>query len=158
MSGKVWTSVRRSYRLHNKDYAFREDSLCASNANFAPGLSGNKESSSSDSSERGPPSPFLEPNTVQGPFGREAMRENNFSNTVFMDDISPGDNEVFSAHSDRTPPARRPPSIPHLDTCLEQCLPVSQTQTFALPNDETDYSGLLSTVSEHYGQVYEFNT
>ncbi|KAI3985233.1 hypothetical protein MKX01_019924 [Papaver californicum] len=119
MSEKIWTSVRRSHRLHDKDYAFREDSPCASSGDFAPGFNGNKKSSGSDSSKNvsrteaessegissgGPPSPFPGPNTVQSLFGREVMRGNDFSNTVYMDNISPGDNEMFTSHSDLTPP------------------------------------------------------
>ncbi|MCL7028074.1 hypothetical protein MKW94_005002 [Papaver nudicaule] len=117
-----WTSVRRSRRLHNKDYTFREDSLCASNDSFTPGFSGNRESlssassvgslndaseSSEDISSGSPPSPFQEMNAAQVLSGMEAMRGNEFSHTVLFDGSSPNADYTSAAHTNLTPPGSK---------------------------------------------------
>ncbi|KAI3919487.1 hypothetical protein MKW98_030198 [Papaver atlanticum] len=107
MSEKVCEIARRSQRLCNKNYNFIEESVCASSGGFFP-------------------SPFLNLNVTGVPIGREAMRGNDFSNTVFIDDSSPMNvlSHVLSDHgllgSGSTSPrlanesarVRRPPSIP----------------------------------------------
>ncbi|RZC61562.1 hypothetical protein C5167_023323 [Papaver somniferum] len=104
MSEKVGEVARRSQCLFHKNYNFVEECVCASSGGFIPGLAGNREStnsgssnddpgfeneSSEDVSSGGPPNPFLSMNAARVPLGREAMRGNDFSNTVFIDDSSP---------------------------------------------------------------------
>ncbi|KAI3872633.1 hypothetical protein MKW92_038176 [Papaver armeniacum] len=82
--------------------------VCASSGAFVPSLAENRESTNSGSSNNdpgfenessegvssgGPPSPFPNLNAARAPLGREAMRGNDFSNTVFIDDSSPSRKE-----------------------------------------------------------------
>ncbi|MCL7024391.1 hypothetical protein MKW94_019308 [Papaver nudicaule] len=107
MSEKVCYQHRWSERLRNKDYVFTEESMCASTSGFAPSLDefgGNKESSNSgpsdeipgaesesaeDVSSGGTPSSCREVYAEQVPLSREAIRGNDFSNTIFVDDNPP---------------------------------------------------------------------
>ncbi|KAI3882449.1 hypothetical protein MKW92_040432, partial [Papaver armeniacum] len=119
MSEKVCVVALRNQRLFHKNYNFVEESVCASSGAFVPGLAENREStysgssnndpgfeneSSEDVSSGGPPSPFPNLNAARAPLGREAMRGNDFSNTIFIDDSSPSDDNISVARNDFLPP------------------------------------------------------
>ncbi|XP_026419205.1 uncharacterized protein LOC113315104 [Papaver somniferum] len=80
-----------------RKFLFREASLCGSKGGFSPVLDGNRESTTSGSSDEvlgmntensddissGCPSPFIDLGDAEVPSGREAVRGNDFSNTLF---------------------------------------------------------------------------
>ncbi|KAI3871023.1 hypothetical protein MKX03_010869 [Papaver bracteatum] len=81
---------------------FKEANSCCPVGAFSPAFDGNRESTDSDSGDEvlgmetessdnissGCPSPFTDLGDVQVPLGREAVRGNDFSSTVFVDDIT----------------------------------------------------------------------
>ncbi|KAI3875855.1 hypothetical protein MKX03_023778 [Papaver bracteatum] len=119
MSEKICEVSRRSQRLFNNDYNFIEESVCASSGGFVPGPAESRESMDSGSSNDdlglendrfedislgGLPSPFRNLNATHVPLGREAMRGNDFSNTVFIDNRSSSDDNIFVSNSNLFPP------------------------------------------------------
>ncbi|KAI3904912.1 hypothetical protein MKW98_007615, partial [Papaver atlanticum] len=142
MSEKVCEVARRSQRLFHKDYNFVEESVCSSSGGFIPGLAGNREStnsgssnddpgfeteSSEDVSSGGPPSPFLNLNAARVPLGREAMRGNEFSNTVFIDDSSPSDDNISAARNDFLPPGRKEPTCDNGEKVIQSTFPIGSS-------------------------------
>ncbi|KAI3852739.1 hypothetical protein MKX03_002300 [Papaver bracteatum] len=131
--------VKRDAGLLNRNVtqipdAISEKSVYASSGGFTPSLVSTKEStnsgssnddpvfeneSSEDISSGGPPSPFLSVNATRIPLGIEAMRGNDFSNTVFIDDISPSDEYISAAHNDFLPPVKMSECI---DLLQSQCM------------------------------------
>ncbi|KAI3855670.1 hypothetical protein MKX03_030527 [Papaver bracteatum] len=105
MSEKVCEVSRHSQRLFHKYYNFIEESVCASSGGFFPGLAGNRESTNSCSSNDDPgfeneSSEDVSMNATRIPLGREAMKGNDFPNTVFIDDSSPSDDNISAARID----------------------------------------------------------
>ncbi|MCL7021717.1 hypothetical protein MKW94_020410 [Papaver nudicaule] len=92
MSGKVCTPVRRSERLMNKDYEYREESLCASTIGSFRNLMGIEKANSETSrlvakrsdglSSGGPPSSFADQNVPQKPLDGDAVGGNDLSMVV----------------------------------------------------------------------------
>ncbi|KAI3898109.1 hypothetical protein MKX03_021708, partial [Papaver bracteatum] len=122
--------ARRCQRLFHKNYNFVEESVCASSGAFVHGLAGNRETTNSDSSNNdpgfenessedvssgGPPSPFPNLNTARAHLGRQAMRGNDFSNTVFIDDSSPSDDNTSVARNDFMPPGHKEPTCDNVE-------------------------------------------
>ncbi|KAI3887313.1 hypothetical protein MKX03_017874 [Papaver bracteatum] len=107
ISEKVCEVARRCQCLSHKKYNFVEESVCALSESTNSGSSnddpGFETESSEDVSSGGPPSPFPNLNASRVPLGREAMRGNDFSNTVFIDDSSPSDDNILVARNDFLP-------------------------------------------------------
>ncbi|KAI3870224.1 hypothetical protein MKX03_011912 [Papaver bracteatum] len=112
MSEKVCVVARRCQRLFHKNYNFVEESVCASSESTNSGSSNNDLGFENESSEGissgGPPSPFPNLNAAHAPLGREAMRGNDLSNNVFIDDSSPSDDNISVARNDFLPPVGQP--------------------------------------------------
>ncbi|KAI3837620.1 hypothetical protein MKX03_029745 [Papaver bracteatum] len=99
MSGKICQPTRSSKRLVNKGYSFKEASSCCPVGGISPAFDGNRESTNSGSRDEvlgtntessndiysGCPSPFTDLGDAEVPSGREAVRGNDLSNTLFAD-------------------------------------------------------------------------
>ncbi|KAI3863059.1 hypothetical protein MKW98_015517 [Papaver atlanticum] len=152
MSEKVCEVARRSQRLFHKDYNFVEESVCASSGGLIPGLAGNRESTNSeDFSSGGPPSPFLNLNAACVPLGREAMRGNDFSNTVFIDDSSPSDDNILAARNDFLPPGRKEPTCDNGEKVIQSTFPIGSSFNLHVLSDH----GLLGSGSISPGLASE---
>ncbi|KAI3835107.1 hypothetical protein MKX03_016793 [Papaver bracteatum] len=142
MSEKVCVVARRCQRLFHKNYNFVEESVCASSGAFVTGLAENRESTNSgfsnndpgfenESSEGissgGPPSPFPNLNAAHAPLGREAMRGNDLSNTVFIDDSSPSDDNISVARNDFLPPGRKEPTCNNGGKVIQSTFPIGSS-------------------------------
>ncbi|KAI3884283.1 hypothetical protein MKX03_017123 [Papaver bracteatum] len=102
MSGKICQPTHRSKRL-----------LVCPVGGIAPYFDGNRERTNSGSSDEvlgtntessndissGCPSPFTDLSDAEVPSGREAVRGNDFSNTLFADDTSSSKDNVTSSHA-----------------------------------------------------------
>ncbi|KAI3950060.1 hypothetical protein MKW98_008505 [Papaver atlanticum] len=149
MSGKVCQAVRRSRRLFNKDYTFREASLCGSKGGFAHVFDGNRESTNSGSSDEvlgmntessddnssGWPSPFIDLGDAEVPSGREAVRGNDISNTLFADDDSSSKDNATTAHDDVLSPGRREPTHDNGEKVIQPSLPPEPLSAFEVFSD-----------------------
>ncbi|KAI3855262.1 hypothetical protein MKX03_026120 [Papaver bracteatum] len=82
MSEKVCVVARRCQRLFHKNYNFVEENVCASSGAFVLALLRIGRA-------RIPVLVIVILNAARAPLGREAMRGNDFSNTVFIEDSSP---------------------------------------------------------------------
>ncbi|XP_026421599.1 uncharacterized protein LOC113317682 [Papaver somniferum] len=155
MSEKVCKVARRCQRLFHKNYNFIEESVCASSDGFVPGLAGNSESTNSDSSNDdlgfenessesgGPPSPFPNLNAARVPLGREAMRGNDFSNTVFIDDSSPNDDNISAARNDFLPPGCKETTRGNGEKFIQSTFPIGSSFNLHVLSDH----GLLGSGS-----------
>ncbi|MCL7049518.1 hypothetical protein MKW94_010718 [Papaver nudicaule] len=127
MSEFVCNPVRRSNRLINKDYNYREQSLCASSIGFSPDFDGNRESLDSDSdngssrlvaessedlSSSRPPSAFADLNVPQKSLVGEVVGGNDQPSIVFITVNSTDEentpiaqgNNMTPAHDNNPPP------------------------------------------------------
>ncbi|KAI3892015.1 hypothetical protein MKX03_030849 [Papaver bracteatum] len=100
MSGKICQAGRRSKCLVDKGYTFKEVSSCCPVGGFSPSFDGNRESTNFGSSNdvsgtniessnvisSGCPSPFIDLGDAEVPSGREDVRGDDFSNTLFAED------------------------------------------------------------------------
>ncbi|KAI3858736.1 hypothetical protein MKX03_033689 [Papaver bracteatum] len=158
MSKKVCKVARRCQRLFHKNYNFIEESVCASGGGFVPGLAGIKESTNSDSSNDdpgfenessedvslgGPPSPFPNLNAARVPLGREAMRSNDISNTVFIDDSSPNDDNISASRNDFFPPGRKETTHGNGEKFIQSAFPIGSSFNLHVLSDH----GLLGSGS-----------
>ncbi|MCL7021424.1 hypothetical protein MKW94_022760 [Papaver nudicaule] len=132
MSEFVCNPVRRSKRLINKDYNYREQSLCASSIGFTPDFDGNRESLDSDSdngssrlvaessedlSSSRPPSSFADLNVPQKSLVGEVVGGNDQPSIVFITVNSTDEektpiaqgNNITPAHNNSPPPGGEKP-------------------------------------------------
>ncbi|KAI3976192.1 hypothetical protein MKX01_019138 [Papaver californicum] len=77
------------------------------NSSSSDEVVGMETESSEDIPSGGPPSPSLNLNPAQSPLGREAVRGNDFSNSVFVNNSSPNEDNACTAHDDVLPPGHR---------------------------------------------------
>ncbi|KAI3858179.1 hypothetical protein MKX03_033566 [Papaver bracteatum] len=158
MSEKVCIVSRSCQRLFHKNYNFAEESVCASSSAFVPGLAENREStnsgssnndpgfenkSSEDVSSGGPPSPFPNLNVARAPLGREATRVNDFSNTVFIEDSSPSDDNISVACNDFLPLGRKEPTRNNDEKVIQSTFPIGSSFNLHVLSDH----GLLGSGS-----------
>ncbi|KAI3862200.1 hypothetical protein MKX03_037370 [Papaver bracteatum] len=133
---------------------------CASSGAFVPGLAENREStnsgssnndpgfeneSSEDVSSGGPPSPFPNLNAAGAPLGRETMRGNDFSNTVFIEDSSPSDDNISVACNDFLPPGRKEPTRNNGEKVIQSTFPIGSSFNLHVLSDH----GLLGSGSTY---------
>ncbi|KAI3986294.1 hypothetical protein MKX01_028575 [Papaver californicum] len=106
------TFVRHSQRLFNKDYILQEESLCVLDGGFSHGFDGNRENANSSSSDEdlvmetetsedilsgGPPRPFME----------KSHERSDLSNTIFVNNSSPNEDNASTACDDVLSPGHR---------------------------------------------------
>ncbi|KAI3846253.1 hypothetical protein MKW92_026186 [Papaver armeniacum] len=140
-----------------KNYNFVEESVCASSGAFVPGLAENRESTNSGSSNNDPglenessegvssggPSSFPNLNAAHAPLRREAMRGNDFSNTVFIDDSSPSDDNISVARNDFLSTNRKEPNCNNGERFIQSTIPIGASLNFHVLSDH----GLLGSGS-----------
>ncbi|KAI3910148.1 hypothetical protein MKW98_014533 [Papaver atlanticum] len=90
-----------------------------------------------DISSGGPPSPFLNLNAAR------AMRGNDFSNTVFIDDSSPSDDNISAARNDFSPPDRKEPTCNNGEKVIQSTFPIGSSSNLHVISDH----GLLGSGS-----------
>ncbi|KAI3894615.1 hypothetical protein MKW92_035431 [Papaver armeniacum] len=123
--------------LINKGYSFKEASSYGPDGGFAPAFDGNRESTNSGSSDEvlrmetessddissGCPSPFTDLGDAEVPSGREAVRGNDFSNTLFAEDTSSSKDNATTAHEAVLSPDCREPTRDNGEKIIQPSLP-----------------------------------
>ncbi|KAI3837549.1 hypothetical protein MKW98_011468 [Papaver atlanticum] len=137
MSGKIRQAARRSKRLVNKGYTFKEAISCCPVGAFAPAFEGNRERTNSGSGDEvlgmetensddissGCPSPFTDLGDAQVPLGREAVRGNDFSSTVFVDDNLTSQDNASPARDSILSPGHREPTCDNGEKVIQPPFP-----------------------------------
>ncbi|KAI3835422.1 hypothetical protein MKX03_034512 [Papaver bracteatum] len=149
MSGKICQAARRSNRLAEKGYVFKEASSCCPVGVFAPAFDGNRErtnpgsgdevhemkTESSDDISSGCPSPFTDLGDAQVPLGSEAVRENDISNTLFVDDNLTSKDNMSPARDSISSPGHRGPTCNFGEKVIPSPLPTEFFPDFNIFSD-----------------------
>ncbi|XP_026433546.1 uncharacterized protein LOC113330976 [Papaver somniferum] len=149
MSGKICEAARRSKRLINKGYSCKVASSYGPGVGFAPAFDGNRESMNSGSSDEvlrmeiessddissGCPSPFTNLVDAQVPLGREAVRGNDFSNTVFADDNLTSKENASTARDSIQSPGHRKSTCDNGEKVIQPPLPTDTLPDFDIFSD-----------------------
>ncbi|KAI3883066.1 hypothetical protein MKX03_011366 [Papaver bracteatum] len=149
MSGKICQSTRRSKCLVNNEYSFKEAISCCPVGGISPAFDGNRESTNSGSSDEvlgrnpessnnisfGCPSPFTGLGDAEVPPGTEAVRGNNFSNTLFADDTSSSKDNATTSHDAALSPDCRETTRDNEENVIQPSLPSEPLSNFVVFSD-----------------------
>ncbi|XP_026419640.1 uncharacterized protein LOC113315595 [Papaver somniferum] len=122
---------------------------CCPVGGIAPAFDGNRESTNSGSSDEvlgtntessndissGCPSPFTDLGDAEVPSGREAVRGNDFSNTLFADDTSSSKDNATTSHDAALSPDCRETTRDNEESVIQPSLPSEPLSNFAVFSD-----------------------